>query len=174
MSSLTFKEKLAMGRTGESMAAKWLQSKGCQVLPMYETKETVCQGPVLFTTEGHDVVAPDLIAFSKQRIVWVEVKYKSASPWNRKRQMFTTGIDKRYYHEYIKVSQLTTCPVWLLFLIGDGVAKDSPKGPSGLFASSLKNLIEKKDHESKRWGPSGMVYWNMKSLIKLADYPLTL
>lgn len=52
-------------------------------------------------------------------------------------------------------------------------AKDSPPSPSGLYGGDLSKLIACEHHRHSNWGKSGMVYWEIGSLTKLAEYPLT-
>jgi len=40
-----FKEKLAIGKTGESEIARWLISRGASILPVYEIAENQCELP---------------------------------------------------------------------------------------------------------------------------------
>ena len=60
--------------------------------------------------------------------------------------------------------------LWLMFLHKGGVAKDSPLSPSGLYGGEILYLKNHICHESDKWGKSGMVYWNINTLEKLANY----
>ncbi len=170
-SSAHFNKQLQMGKTGETEIAEWLISRGSQVLPVYEIAENQFKGPTLYTL-GEVIIAPDIIAFTDGKITFIEAKHKNAFSWYRNKQIWTTGIDKKHYMEYLKIQEETKVNVWILFLHRGGQAKDSPPSPSGLFANSLSVLSKNIDHESDRHGKSGMVYWNKEALIKIANYPL--
>lgn len=80
------------------------------------------------------------------------------------------GIDKRHYEHYLRIDKETPWRVWLLFLHEGGQAKDSPAGsPDGLYGEEIWKLAHTINHASDRWGKSGMVYWSVKALKKLAQ-----
>lgn len=157
------------GRVGESKIAKWLIARGCKVLPVYQMIQETGKGPQLFM-DDKQLVAPDALCFKGNNAFWIEAKHKTAFSWYRKKEIWTTGIDKRHYEHYLQVDDLTPWPVWLLFLHKGGQAKDSPVSPAGLFGERLSILRNCVDHTSDRHGPTGMVYWNKDSLRKLDDY----
>lgn len=105
--------------------------------------------------------------------MWVEAKTKTAFTWYRKTKTWQTGIDKRHWEEYKQVADGVDIPVWLLFLHRVGnTAKDTPEGmksPSGLFGNNIVKLQATVDHISSKWGTSGMVYWDIASLVLLVD-----
>ena len=165
-----FEYKLKKGKIGESLIANWLKTKGFNILPVYEIEKDQYKGPAVYACDGSNIVAPDLLAFKKNKIVWFEAKHKEAFTWYRKKAVFNTGIDIRHYKEYLRINKLTDWPVWLLFLHRGGQAKDSPKSPSGLYGGELGYLSRNICHESNRYGNSGMVYWKLETLKKLANY----
>ena len=171
---MSFTEKLQKGQLGESLIAKWLNRGGWNVLPAYDIEVQSGKGPRLFTATRGQLITPDMLVFRHKSIVWVEAKTKSAFTWHRLSQTFQTGIDLRHWKSYISVSEVTPFPVWLLFLHKPGnTAKDTPSektSPSGLYGQELTRLQKTTDHEHPNWGRSGMVYWQEKSLLKLADY----
>jgi len=166
---MTFQDSLHYGQLGESLIARWLRSRGQTVLPVYEKQINNGKGPQLFTPTG-SLIAPDLFVFGNQNVLWIEAKHKTAFTWHRITNRWVTGIDLRHYTDYCKVDDLTPWPVWLLFLHEGGQAKDSPPdSPAGLFGNSLTNLRKCENHRHENWGHSGMVYWALDSLRRLAD-----
>ena len=168
MSQSTFKENLIAGKVGESRIASWLRQRGQSVLPVYELIKNQGKGPVLLLPD-RPLIAPDMFVFSRDAW-WIEAKHKAAFTWHRLSGKWTTGIDLRHYRDYCEVDQLTPWQVWLLFLHEEGCAKDSPAGcPSGLFGNKLGYLKKHENHRSEKWGKSGMVYWAVDHLKKMAS-----
>ena len=167
-----FKKQLEVGKTGETEIAKWLMSRGFNVLPIYEIAEGQFKGPALFSSGGENIIAPDMLVFRDEKILWVEAKHKEAFTYHRITKRFVTGIDLHHYGQYRKINSLVAWPVWLLFLHRGGAAKDSEKSKSGLFGGELSYLETCENHRHDNWGKSGMVYWAEDKLKKLSDYPL--
>ena len=166
----TFAQTLAYGRAGESAIALWLRGRGNSVLPIYEKIINEGKGPQIYLPEGA-LVAPDLLTFRGESVVWIEAKHKTAFSWHRLTQRWVTGIDLRHYVDYQVVDLDSPWRVWLLFLHDGGQANDSPaNSPSGLFGNDLATLLRCENHRSERWGKYGMVYWAIGSLRKLAEY----
>ena len=173
----TFQRQLAFGQIAETEIAKWLLARGAVVLPVYDIEYETGKGPRLFTGSGQ-LIAPDLLVWKKQ-ICWIEAKHKSVFTWHRKTMRWTTGIDKRHWHQYLKVRSLVDISIWLLFLHRsespdrrDLQWDCPPRCPSGLFGGSLDRLENCINHDvpagNGGWGASGMVYWAHESLKKLA------
>ena len=169
MEPLTFPQKLGYGQVGESRIAQWLKGRGYSILPVYEIEIQSGKGPRLFTPVKN-IVAPDMLIFRSSQTLWIEAKHKTAFTWYRIKQRWETGIDLRHYLDYCEIEDTSQFRVWLMFLHEGGQAKDSPPdSPSGLYANSLKFLRENESHRSDNWGKSGMVYWWIEHLHKLAD-----
>jgi hypothetical protein len=169
----TFRQKLAFGKTGESLIANWLKWKGYSILPVYEKEVNAGKGPQVFTLGG-GLIAPDLLAFSDDpaKVWWVEAKHKSAFSWHRKTQRWVTGIDLRHYENYLELQERSPWPIWLLFLHRAGRAKDTPEGmtcPTGLYGGNLGRLCKMENHRHGNWGRGGMVYWAESVLAKIAE-----
>jgi len=168
---MRFKEHLDFGKTAETAIAAWLRSKNYSVLPVYEKVIDEGKGPQVFLPNNVSLIAPDLLAFKTEKAIWIEAKHKTAFSWHRITNRWVTGIDLRHYIDYCKIDDLTPWPVWLLFLHRGGQAKDSPpNSPSGLFGNVLSKLRRMENHRHGNWGRTGMVYWAIDSLIKLAEY----
>lgn len=166
---MTFARSLGFGRAGETAISRWFRCKGWSVLPVYEKIIDEGKGPQLFVPNG-ELIAPDLLIFRSDDAFWIEAKHKTAFSWHRLSGRWVTGIDLRHYEDYCKVDDATPWPVWLLFLHRGGQAKDSPPdSPAGLFGNTLSFLRENENHRHDNWGRSGMVYWAIGSLRKLAD-----
>ena len=170
-----FNERLKHGKVGESQIANWLKARGNNILPIYEIEKGQYAGPAVYSHDGSSLIAPDMLCFGNGQTLWIEAKHKSAFTWHRISQKWVTGIDIHHYEQYIKISMLVDWPVWLLFLHSEGIAKDTPEGmesPTGLFGGELAHLISNENHRHNNHGKSGMVYWCVKSLKKISDYPL--
>jgi len=165
---MTFQQTLEYGLAGESTIACWLRSRGFAVLPAYEKIIDNGKGPRLYMPEG-SLIVPDLLAFNQEKALWIEAKHKTAFSWHRITERWVTGIDVCHYEQYCQVDERTPWPVWLLFLHDGGQAKDSPPAsPSGLFGERLSILRKCENHRHDNWGRSGMVYWSVDVLKRLA------
>lgn len=163
-----FADTLEYGHAGESAIAGWLKSYGYTILPVYEKIFDTGKGPQLYTPEC-ELIAPDLLVYRGERVLWVEAKRKSAFTMHRKTGHWVTGIDLRHYEDYCRVADCAPWPVWLLFLQEGGQAKDSPPdSPAGLFGRELSYLREHEHHRHDNWA-RGMVYWNYADLKKMAE-----
>lgn len=169
-----FEAQLKEGLAGESLIANWLKRKGWRVLPAYEVEQGHGKGPRLFTSYGQ-LICPDLLIFNGQsHVKWIEAKTKSAFTWHRLSNSWQTGLDRRHWRDYLKVQSISPFPIWILFLHKpNGCAKDTPVGyvsPSGLFGNTIGILQKSVDHEHENHGTSGMVYWKLNALKKIASY----
>lgn len=166
---MSFEQTLLRGKVGESLIANWFKRRGYSILPVYEIEKNQGKGPQLFMP-AQELIAPDMLIFNAEKILWVETKHKNAFTLHRISGDWTTGIDQRHYHDYCKVDEQTPFPVWILFLQRGGHAKDSPEtSPSGLFGNSIRYLKAHEHHRHGNWGNSGMVYWGIRDLYKIAD-----
>lgn len=181
---MSFQKNLAVGKVGESLIAKYMMSRGHAVLPVYEIEKSSGKGPQLFS-QKENMVAPDMLVFTSKGVKFIEAKHKSVFTWHRITSRWVTGIDLRHYQDYIRISERTGIPVWLLFYHRESLPdeKDShhcPKEcPTGLFGEDLNILQRKENHRSQPidksrtgflgHGNSGMVYWSEKTLIKIAS-----
>jgi len=169
-----FETQLKAGKVGESQIAQWLKSRGYNILPIYEIEKGQYAGPAVYTADNNKIIAPDMLVFKDEKVIWVEAKHKNAFTWHRMSEQFVTGIDLNHYFDYQKIAKIVVWPVWILFLHREGIAKNSHQGPTGLFGNDLKYLIKHENHRHKNWGKHGMVYWAVEHLKKIADYPLDL
>ena len=170
---MNFEQSLTVGKTGESLIARYMLSRGHSVLPIYEVLPGNYKGPALYTATRGQLVAPDMLILGKDgKITWIEAKHKSAFAWYRKTQEWHTGIDCHHFEQYLQIQDLhPNIPIWLLFLHQNGRAKDTPEGmisPTGLFGNSLTYLRDNVHQTDTRWGKHGMVYWGLTALRLLA------
>jgi len=183
---MSFAEKLAFGKVAEGFIANWLMARGNSVLPVYEIEKSTGKGPQLFGLDA-SLVAPDMVAFTENGVVWIEAKHKSVFTWHRNTQQWTTGIDLRHYGDYLKVAKTTRLPVWLMFFHNRAEPSDSDRRmgcpescPTGLFGGDIFDLVPRENHRSpalndnregiKGHGNSGMVYWAASTLKQLASH----
>ena len=182
----TFREKLGIGQAGESAIGRWLRRRGFSIVPAYEKIIDTGKGPRLFTPD-QQLVSPDMLAFKpreKNVIRWVEAKQKTV--WDHYRKgaaqtgidpYWVTGIDRRHWDDYLKISKGYAYSIWLLFLHTDTESSKKPYDPwpcpTGLFGMDLRYLAKHIDHscpptgQPGGYGPTGMVYWHIGSLWML-------
>lgn len=164
-----FKQRLAFGQIAEGWIATWLRRR-CHytVLPVYETEIDNGKGPRLWTP-NQSLVAPDMLIMRPDSVKWVEAKRKSVFSWHRNTQRWVTGIDLRHYQDYIRISQTSPWPVWLLFLHTEERSNEGcERCPVGLFGGEISYLAKRENHQSDKWGKGGMVYWAHGTLKLLA------
>lgn len=156
---MSFQQSLHVGQTGESWIARYLQSRGWNVLPVYEKLIDDGKGPRVFTAES-PLIAPDMLVFNGEQAHWVEAKHKTAFTWHRITSRWVTGIDQQHFDHYCEIASSSPWPVWLLFLHRGGQAKDSPSAsPDGLWGGLVDDLKNNYNHKHGNWGRTGMIYW---------------
>jgi len=167
----TFIEYLKKGEIAEGVIAKWFISRGHQAFQV-KSDYNMSKGPRI-EIDGEKYISPDmLVQLSSGKTIYVKAKYKNAFSEYRKKGVFTTGIDRVPYEHYIKVSNGTGIPVWVMFLHQGGIAKDAKLGysPNGLFGNNINELSANENHRYRGNGID-MVYWTRKedggALIKL-------
>jgi hypothetical protein len=171
-----FQQKLAFGQIGESLIARYLRSRGWSILPVYEKEIDNGKGPRLFLPYGYpetELIAPDLQGMKYQKVQWFEAKHKSAATFYRKKWRWQTGIDKRHYLDYKRVQEITTYPVWLLFLQRESACNNAPLNvpscPTGLYGCPITQLYSDEGYYDRGGKRYYMVYWGVQELKKLAS-----
>ncbi len=183
---MTFSQKLEVGKAGESLIGRYLQSLGHSVMPVYEKIIKEGKGPQLFHASGN-LVLPDMLILggTLHSVCFVEAKHKSVFSWHFKTGRWTTGIDQRHFRHYLEVETITGIPVWLYFFHresqpweGDMRHGCPPKCPTGLYGQRLTILRDAISHTAppknasqqgnNGHGNSGMVYWAEESLNYIA------
>ena len=164
----SFRSQLSFGKVGESAIANWFKRRGYAVLPVYDVEIDSGKGPQVFL-QSAELVAPDMICFKGVKVFWIEAKHKSVFTWHRITGRWTTGIDLHHYKDYLRVSELSPWPVWLMFLHRNGYTDEPPHDcPTGLFGGELNYLKEHENHQHDNWGKNGIVYWAHETLQLLA------
>lgn len=111
----TFDDALAMGRTGELMVSKWLQSRGFYVIPSYDYTGAEDKAPRMH--RGHEgLIVPDLDTCKDGSRRWVEVKTKTEPVYHRKTGTFRHGIDRHQWESYLRIQRETGCKVHLCII----------------------------------------------------------
>lgn len=175
---MSFNDEFPFGKIGESKIANWLRyGRGYCILPVYEIAKGQYKGPQLFTPEG-ELIAPDMLCFRKNKVIWIEAKHKTVFSWHRRTQRWVTGVDVHHYENYLKASVCSEWPVWLMFYHPNGDSREHDgRSPTGLFGGALRELRDKENHRfpddatwdvSRNYGKGGMVYWARESLVLLA------
>jgi hypothetical protein len=168
-----FQQTLAQGQIGEGLIACYLRKRGWTILPVYEKEIDNHKGPRLFLPYGEtELIAPDLLGMKGQQIRWFEAKSKGTATFYRKKWEWQTGIDKRLYCHYKQVQELTTWPVWLLFLQHNTVANNAPVDadpcPTGLYGCPINQQYSNEGYYDTPGKRHNMVYWSIADLRKLA------
>jgi len=165
---------LSFGKVGESKIGMFLRARGNTVLPVYEKLDDDKIGPRLFAPD-EKLIAPDMLVWKGLTLSWIEAKHKTVFSWHRITRQWVTGIDLRHYKDYLKIAHSQEkWPVWLLFLHESSEPDEIDKPycphecPTGLFGGNLLVLEKNENHRHSNWGPSGMVYWAERTLIKIA------
>lgn len=170
---MNFQEALETGKAGESLIARYFLEHGYSVLPIYKTSPCETKGPVLYSAMSGPLIAPDMLVFKGQQVLWIEAKLKTAFVWYRKAEKWITGINTHHYQQYLTIQEeRPDWPIWLLFLQQNGIAKDTPEGkasPTGLFGNALDYLSQHVTVEYPRSEHGrGMVCWEIDALKLLA------
>jgi len=161
----SFEKSLEVGKVGELMIQNWFESKGFCAFATCLMIGSDNKGPRVNMYNGQKRVAPDLLVFNDKKMYWIEAKNKNAFTYYRKTDTFQTGINLNHYNDYVEINKNFPHDIWILFLQREGVAKDSNKGPSGLYGDTITELLKKIDHKTDE-----MVYWNEKDLTKIDTY----
>lgn len=106
----SFELKLAYGKEGEHEVGEYFTGLNYSILPLYQFNDDIA--PKLYTANT-TVTAPDLFVFGNGKYFWVEVKTKNR--WIKYLNSIETGCNERHYLEYLKISEITGLPVYLLF-----------------------------------------------------------
>ena len=171
MSHNAFKEALEEGHRGESLIQDYfIRARGCAVLPIHNEENIDFKGPRFFTPDG-ELVAPDLLVFGKQGVIWVEAKHKSVFSWHRISGKWVPGVDLHHYEHYQEIAEKYPFPVWILFLHKYDYCdeRDEPwPCPTGLFGQDIGHLRKNENHRHGNHGRSGMVYWGVDTFKKIA------
>ena len=139
------------GRTGEQLIAGMLQKQGWYVIPSYDySGEDGDKAPKL---EGVDNAypVPDLDISKGGSRRWAEVKTKAAATYTHITKRLEHGIPKRHFESYLKVQEITGCPV-SLFVYEEDTGE--------VLYGSLDELAKvKRDYAGGKMSKGGMAFF---------------
>jgi hypothetical protein len=116
MSTNDFDRQRALGRLGELLVSRYLQSVGFGVLPSYDYSGVGNNKAPRLQFAQRGLVVPDLDCARSGARVWLEVKTYERAAYNRKRRADVHGIKSQHHAHYLEVEETTGNPAWVLFL----------------------------------------------------------
>lgn len=171
-----FEENLELGKEGEDVVARFLQSRGWSVLQLRDIKTgELYRGPHYLNGTGMEMTSTDQFAIKSGKARLIEVKYKTRFSWHWTTRRWVTGVDQHDFDHYMAVARHSGIETWLLFLhlkkapsAEDLAAGCPPEMPTGLFGQKIFELAEHYHHTSSNYGKGGMIYWAPGMLLQLA------
>ena len=162
-----------LGQAGEDAIKRWLvEERQCSLLPLCDIDSREGSGGPRYIVPGGTFVSPDFLVSKDRMFMWVEVKCKSHATWHYVSRTWTTGIDLRYYNEYIRVQEQSQIPLWLIFYHESALShpRDVRRGatqycPRGIYGGEILALGKTIHH---RYEPGGMIYWAIDDLVALS------
>lgn len=101
-----------LGDEGERLAYDILRTNGWAVM---QSSLATNGGAAMMHGPTNEYILPDLLAFQNGNAVWFEVKTKSDGPIKyRKRDEYRHGFERRQYHEYQSIAEVTEMPVCIV------------------------------------------------------------
>jgi hypothetical protein len=119
MKGLRDQPQFAVGAATERRVAAWLQERGWHVIPSYDYAGPDDDKPPRLQGFKSGYAIPDLDCARGGIRRWVEVKYKSYSPFYRKGGYHTHGISLRLLEHYRTVEVITGTECWLAIYQAD-------------------------------------------------------
>ena len=111
-----FDRRRELGRLGERLVSRYLQSAGFGVLPSYEYSGAGDNKAPRLQFIDRGLVVPDLDCARAGSRVWLEVKTYERAVFNRSRCADVHGIHRRHHAHYLQVEAATGSPAWVLIL----------------------------------------------------------
>jgi hypothetical protein len=171
-----FSDKRREGEIVERGFARWIESRDFCVVPSAKWPRMPGEGPKLYFPRTPPLSAPDVLAFTPQRVpYWYEVKHDPHFSWWNRDRKWQTGCDIKYFNEYLQVSELTGIPLWIIFHCN--IPRPRPddrarwgnscpdEAPVGIYGDLVTDLKESIDHPTDDYGSGGMYLWNKDDLI---------
>lgn len=111
-----FQEKLKQGHEqGELPIEQILHQYDWYTFPTYHYRSEQHKSPGL--KNYNDIyISPDIDASKNGKRIWVECKLEEGASWTWSKERFEHGFALKYYEQYLKVQEITGCPVWIFFL----------------------------------------------------------
>lgn len=91
---------------------------------------------------------------SDGRTALAELKRHSRTSFHRATQQETTGIEERYWQDYLAVSACTGLPIFIAF--------EHDEGPPGFIGGEVLYLRSRVSHRH-----SGMIFWSVAALRRI-------
>lgn len=115
-SSLAFQTELARGRVWEMAFSRWLEAeRGYYTLPIFDLASNRQKAPSLYR-QDEAWTTPDIMACKDGVWSWFEIKLKDYAPLHRISGTYVTGLPLRNWQHYLHIRQVTSTPVWLIFI----------------------------------------------------------
>ena len=119
--AMTFRDRpeFIRGRRGEQTVAEHLKGHGWYVVPSYDfSGDDGEKAPKLIgLSDGFAI--PDLDVSRAGRRAWCEVKTKASATLHRASGRLEHGISTRLLRAYLRVQEITGCPVFLVVIEED-------------------------------------------------------
>ena len=166
----SFAESLVYGQSREAVIAQFLEDEyGTESV---ERWDMLNPGPRLLLN-GRPLIAPDRLATAPDGSqFWWDGKAKGTWAWYETNELWQTGIDEKYWLDYIAVSRETGLPCRLYFLHETDRTYVRPKAPKPTTPVPAPGLYRATLHPTglfvgQRWfgspsQPTKMVYWNLR------------
>jgi hypothetical protein len=119
LATKSFEKQLKKGYKTELLIEKSLHSQEWSTIPIYRLKydpeNNTSVAPKLLISDSEGIVLPDILAYKDSYQIWVECKHEEGASWTWTLQRFDHGFSKRLYDSYLRIEQITTTPVWIIF-----------------------------------------------------------
>jgi len=151
-----FEDRLEYGKEAEDEIYNFLLRKGWSLIPTQPFKSD--KGQRVYRLED-DYPAPDTIAFKNGNSRWIEVKHKTHA--SEYKNVWTVGMEKRYFNDYLQIEKDSGIPVHIFFLVD---VSDN-KTPFGMFEKGLKFLLKSIHSRSDDY-----LFWDVSKLSRINLY----
>ncbi len=171
--------QLSKGHEGELAIEGVLQWHGWYTFPTYHYRSEQQKSPRLKNGKT-SYVSPDIDACKNGRRIWVECKLEEGASWTYSLKRMDHGFALKYYEHYLKVQEITGCPVWIFFLEYDQVSRTKKdieecrkkgrheppliKYPENMLRGQLLSKLSPR-HNPNRQMNADYVYFNQKDFL---------
>ncbi len=163
MPQSSFDVQRERGAVAERAVARWLQTKGWRVLPVYDfSGKGDDKAPKLAAFSAEDsLVTPDLLIARRGLARWVEVKFKTAASYTFITGTRDTGISLRLWGQYGSVGRESGLGVFLCF---------AHETEDSVTLNSYRELMDMSPRLSRGPDRGGSVLWPLAKLRRIASY----
>lgn len=150
-----YEDNYKKGTLAEIYVSNWLQQKDYHVLHVSRiVPDGVGKGTRIYSKVRRETIAPDLFVFTKERSIWVEVKWRDNFTWNFGGQDWTLSMSHNNFLHYQHIQENTQHKVWVFFLVRYyGTTPEevtrfniSPSAPTGLYGGTVPYLVKNIHH----------------------------